>query len=366
MVSTELQLREHSHESFACRDTPLVETDTLDKHSACGRCTGNLLTAMSIIFCMCSYVSLINLTKVVMSEGYFPHSVALTWFDQLVTFLLGSCLYASFGKMLFPTLGPVMEQHKVLFIRILPLAFFFAAYVTCAIEANVHSTVAFIQMCKQLNPALVYAVMRCCRLEKSDWIVMVMLLVIISGSSFAIKGEIEFSATGFIFQLSAQSCKTFYLVIQQTLMQDNLKLDALSTVLVISPFSLFFLSGCMFAVWTPEILENGRKHWLLVVLHAVTAFFVDVAVTTVVKQASALTYMVVNALNSIVVVVVASILFGSTMTVRQAVGYGISIIGIVVYSSHRAKQAASNRNSEVASPSSICLTRDAETNPDSA
>jgi len=330
MDSTELTLVEEPREG-----TIGLQGVVPQESSGLGTYTRKLFTFTSICFCMLSYVSLVNLNKVVMDESIFPHSAALTWCNQLCTLILGLSLYAIFGSALFPKLGYVKAECRVLVTKIVPLSLFFAAYITCSVEANAHCTVAFIQMSKQLNPALVYSVMLCCGLERHDNTVVLILMVIIFGSSLAIHGELAFSATGCIVQLSAQACKTLFMVIEQTLMQRGLQLDALSAVLVISPFALVFLSGWNVGVWEPEILERGRKHWMLILLHSLTAFCVDVAVTMLVKYASALTYMVVNAFNSIVVVVVASMIFGNTMTPRQALGYGISIVGILYYSYHR-------------------------------
>merc|ERR1719281_1035838 len=86
------------------------------------------------------------------------------------------------------------------------------------------------------------------------------LLIIFVGCSTAVTGEVTFSRMGFLIQISSQLCEVIKIMLQQKLMH-GLKLDPLTTVMVMSPVCLLTLSLGVYYRWTDGILQAAYLMW---------------------------------------------------------------------------------------------------------
>jgi drug/metabolite transporter (DMT)-like permease len=313
----------------------------------------SLLLAASIIAYIVFSAALINTNKVLLNPSVFPYSVALTWVHVAAS-ALSSLLLLIVSPRLFPEIGVIRAHPGPVLARVAPLALAFSGYVALSNEAYLYCSVPFIQICKQLNPVLVYTGSVGTRQEKPDWITGGLLLVVTVGCLVAIRGELAFSVIGLMFQMGGQFSNVIKVVAQQYLLQGSkYKMDSLSMVLLSSFLSLIPLTPALYYVWTSEILVSARKHWVILSTNCALAVFLDVCAATVVKHASGVTFIVAGVVKNILIVVFAAAFFETHLDAMQWGGYGIAVLATAFYTKHRHGKHRSNearRASQLVSP----------------
>jgi drug/metabolite transporter (DMT)-like permease len=238
--------------------------------------------------------------------------------------------------------------------RVGPLSVAVAGYITLGNQAYLYCSVPFLQMCKQLNPVLVYCVSLLVRIEGWDSYTAALLVVVTMGCLFAINAEINFSALGAAFQLGGQSCNVLKVVAQQHLMQGSrYKIDPMTMILLNCTFGAVSTSALLYYIWTPEIWIRAQAHWGLLAFNCVISFFLDLTICTVIEGASGVSFIVAGIVKNMVVVVFAMIFFQTQLAPVQWCGYSLAILGTAFYTRHRhARRAARNAAAAAAEPDS--------------
>merc|ERR1719316_837889 len=100
----------------------------------------------------------------------------------------------------------------------------------------------------------------------------------------------KFSAVGLGFQMGGQCGEVLKIILQQMIMQ-GLKVDPLTMVMIMSPLCLVTLSVGLYFLWQPGIWTHAQQNWQHLALNGCNAFVLNVAVATVIKYASGVSFV---------------------------------------------------------------------------
>jgi hypothetical protein len=312
-----------------------------------------ILAACLVLYVVLS-TAVINTNKVLLNPSVFPWSVALTWVHVAASFY-SSLALLFVSPRLFPEFGVFRAQPGPVLARVAPLALAFSGYVALSNEAFMYCSVPFIQICKQLNPVLVYTASLATGQEQFNRVTGGLLLVVSLGCLIAIRGELAFSVVGLLFQLGGQFSNVTKVLAQQYLLQGSqYKMDSMSMVLLSSALSLVPLTPALLYVCSghwPEILHSAREHWVILSTNCALAVFLDVCAATVVKHASGVTFIVAGVVKNILIVVFAAVFFETHLDAMQWSGYGLAVIATALYSKQRRSKHRSSEAVREAGPS---------------
>mmetsp|Transcript_72493 Transcript_72493/g.172826 ORF Transcript_72493/g.172826 Transcript_72493/m.172826 type:complete len:371 (-) Transcript_72493:144-1256(-) len=288
---------------------------------------------------------LITFNKYLMTEGGFPYSVPLVSIHMFCSTILSSGLFLLYPSLFTSLKGDGRSTVKVDFElyaqRLLPASCAFAAGLIASNQAYLYSSVAFLQMMKEMNVVLVYACSLLAALEAFSLNHIKVVCLLVLASILTVKGEIHFSLIGFLVQGSGQIFETVRIVLQQSLLTSaGLKLDALSFVLLVSPVCLLVLSGTiasLHVLWPDGALKVPQ--WSELVLHrhvllgnALLAFILNLTIAAFIKNTSAVGFILAGIVKDAAIVLAGVAFFRETVTAQQMVGFTIQLACIVLWS----------------------------------
>jgi len=202
--------------SRAGEDTALLATQDEAPQSKVAQ-IGVILAACLAYIILSS--CLINYNKFLMHSDYFPYSMALTALHMFTSTTMCSLVYLIGGQKWLPGMATVKLSPDGYMKKLIPLSIFFAASICLSNEAYIYCSVPFLQMCKELNVVMVYFVGLALAVERFNVQTTTVLFIIMCGCCMSIHGEMRFSATGFLLQLTAQSAEVLKIIMQQKIMQ---------------------------------------------------------------------------------------------------------------------------------------------------
>ncbi|CAD7940493.1 unnamed protein product [Amoebophrya sp. A120] len=359
-----------------------------------------LLTASG--FYVGSSIGLISFNKYLVNESRFPFAVALVLLHMSVSFLCALLFYfirpdlypnAEYlrKEYLFPAsyakTGKVSAAAQAYVQRILwtmlPISLFFAGTLVLSNMAYLYCSMAFLQMMKEGNLALVYIGSLLLGLEKSiETRILGILCFIIGATSMTIYGEMHFVLVGFLIQLGSQACEVSKILLQNKCLsqaaqqedQENEgeiqlddeekglagtaasseedrgvvkagtsskaganspppKLDPLSFVLFCSPCCVPILLVKLYVLeYDARILTQGAIYALPLLANAVLAFGLNVSIACFMQHASAVSFLVCGVAKDVLIVFLGMLLFQEPVTPLQLTFFGLQIYGITLYS----------------------------------
>mmetsp|Transcript_37745 Transcript_37745/g.108278 ORF Transcript_37745/g.108278 Transcript_37745/m.108278 type:complete len:392 (-) Transcript_37745:107-1282(-) len=246
---------------------------------------------------------LISYNKFLIHRERFPFAVPLVFMHACFCSCLSFFLYLV-KPSLFPSLTDEAQRvpldRDLILKGALPIAIFFSGQLALSNSAYLHSSVAFLQMMKEANLALVYTLSLAAALERFYWRHAAILVAVVAATLMTIHGEFNFSFTGFALQGSSQLLECTKIVLQALLLSaPGRKLDALTYVLLVMPCCALLLGTAIFGihfftqssalllpttadlvVWWPHLLANSC-----------IAFAVNVVVALFVKHSSAVSFI---------------------------------------------------------------------------
>jgi drug/metabolite transporter (DMT)-like permease len=270
------------------------------------------------------------------------------------SFTCNSVLYR-IRPSLYPSLTDVenkidIDQSLVLRI-LLPIACCFAAQLVLSNVALVHSSIAFLQMMKQMNVVLVYLFSLTLALEEFSWRRVSVLVFIVVATALTIRGELRFSAFGFTIQGISMLCESMKLTLQSySLSSSGRRLDALTYVMIVSPL-VFLVLVCFLLVVLitlpsrPEALSLPgwtvlQSHFWLLLGNAGLAFCMNIFHALFMKKSSAITFILTGVLlKDILIVLAGAIVLGDPISNMQIWGFGMQLVGITLWSMMKAAPA---------------------------
>mmetsp|Transcript_115491 Transcript_115491/g.331492 ORF Transcript_115491/g.331492 Transcript_115491/m.331492 type:complete len:390 (+) Transcript_115491:110-1279(+) len=287
--------------------------------------------------------SLIGYNKYLIHHDRFPYSVPLVFIHAAFSSVLAAVLLV-FCPSLFPSLTDperkVTVDRSVVLCGAFPIAVLFSCQLALSNTAYLHSSVAFLQMMKEANLALVYTLSLAVALERFSWRNAWILVCIIMATTLTIHGELNFSWTGFALQGTSQLFECTKIVLQAMLLSSRgRKLDAMTYVLLVMPLCALVLGSLLLVlifVWpsahlmTPTTVEviAWAPHLFV---NACIAFSLNVAIALFVKSSSAVAFILAGILKDAMIVMSGVLLLREIISIMQAVGFALQLCLILVY-----------------------------------
>ena len=168
------------------------------------------------------------------------------------------------------------------------------------------------------------------------------------GTAVSSYNEVNLHPRGLKYFLISAATEAFRIVMMQKLLGDS-SMSAIEGMYYISPACALTLLLCLLGFE----LDGLRSHGLQIIkdnapiflLASTLGFFVNMTTLMFVNVAGSLTFKVVGAMKSVVVILLGVVLFGDTVTPLQAFGYLLALVGFALY--NRAQAQAQ----ELATPS---------------
>merc|ERR1740123_1119124 len=137
----------------------------------------------------------------------------------------------------------------------------------------------------------------------------VIIIWVITGASVAVSGEVHFKWAGFILQAVSQLAECSRMVMGEIVLSGR-KLDPLTYTLFLAPI-------CMI---------------VLVIGNACVAFLLNVLVAAVIKECSAVGFVLCGLTKDCVIVIFSAVAFSEEVTTKQAIGFAVTLAGVFFWS----------------------------------
>jgi len=275
---------------------------------------------------------LIDFNKYLVHEGRFPHPMALTAIHMFTSFVLTSIILLA-----KPSMMPSVEKNRgklaELYKYLIPIGCFFAVMLYGSNKAYMYCSVAFLQFMKETNVVLAFLFSALAGLQTVNRQRLVVILWVISGSSLCVSGELHFALTGFLLQLVSQFAECCRAVIAELVLSgNNYKLDSLSYAFFISPVCLVVLVIGNIVTWKSEILTDAGAMWYLLIPNACLAVCLNITIAQVIKETSAVGFMITGMVKDVVLVCFSSVVFHDTIQRQQWFAFMITLSGVFFWS----------------------------------
>mmetsp|Transcript_66025 Transcript_66025/g.214775 ORF Transcript_66025/g.214775 Transcript_66025/m.214775 type:complete len:349 (-) Transcript_66025:123-1169(-) len=276
--------------------------------------------------------SLIRFNKFLMNKDRFPYSMCLTSCHMSMSFSLCLVLYLV-KPGAFPGVAN-SEGKKLLVLKwMAPIGVAFAVSLYTSNQAYMYCSVTFLQFMKEGNVIIAFLMSCAAGLQAMNRVRCAIIAWIIVGSSMAVSGEVNFVLIGFVFQLISQLAECSRAVMGEVVLSGGgLKLDPLSYTLFVAPTCLAVLIGGNMATWDPAIPGALATWWPYVLPNALLAFVLNMLVATIIKEMSAVGFILAGVCKDIALVLFSAVFFAETVTGQQGVGFMVALAGVFFWS----------------------------------
>lgn len=296
--------------------------------------------------CMIFYV------KFLMHPDRFPFASTLTALHMCSGLVLSMSLrlvapglFPSASVLFGNKAGTDVRHGCVEVIRALlpfvPIAILGALGIVFTNAAYRYADVSFLQMVKESQVVLVYALMVIFGLDVMRTRSVVVLAVVAACAIVAVRSAAvrSFSTAGLFIQLLAGLVQSLCMVLTNWMMSSRSggKVDPLTMVLCTSPIMLLALLPLCALFWDQRIPDRFATWWPYLLCNVLLAFALQVTQAVTIKAISATGQALASVLKDLVIVAAARWFVGESITDLQTFGFVGSIIGICVYSAMKIK-----------------------------
>ncbi|KAJ6810157.1 putative sugar phosphate/phosphate translocator [Iris pallida] len=303
-----------------------------------------LLTYLYLLIYICLSSGVILYNKWVLSPKYFkfPFPITLTMihmgFSGVVAFFLVRVL---------KVVTPVKMTFQIYATCVIPISAFFASSLWFGNTAYLHISVAFIQMLKALMPVATFIMAVICGTDKLRCDVFLNMVLVSVGVVVSSYGEIHFNVIGTLYQVTGIFAEALRLVLTQVLLQKKgLTLNPITSLYYIAPCSFLFLFVPWYLLEKPgmEVSQIQFNFWIFF-SNAICALALNFSIFLVIGRTGAVTMRVAGVLKDWILIALSTILFPeSVITGLNVIGYGIALLGVVMYNYLKVKDVrASNQ-----------------------
>eukprot|EP00929_Paragymnodinium_shiwhaense_P110178 TRINITY_DN7695_c0_g1_i1.p1 TRINITY_DN7695_c0_g1~~TRINITY_DN7695_c0_g1_i1.p1 ORF type:complete len:444 (-),score=121.99 TRINITY_DN7695_c0_g1_i1:36-1367(-) len=293
--------------------------------------------------------ALIDFNKYLMSPGNFPFGTTLVLIHSVTCVLCSAALYAVrpglFPALTDPEKKVEINSHMLLF-GAAPVAVTMCCSLVLSNMAYLWSNVAFLQMMKEANVALVYVMALATGLEQFSVMHSQVLVLLMGATLVSVDGEAEFSFIGCMVQAMAQLCECTKVTLQSILLSGGgrKKLDPLSYLLVVTPVCCLVLLKAVLLLallqhmgWTgPHWAVPGWadfvRNWKLLVLNGLLAFGLNLVVAAFVRHTSSVAVILVGIVKDAVIVFFNVMFMNEHITRMQNVGFVLQLAFVGLWS----------------------------------
>ncbi|KAK0626652.1 triose-phosphate transporter family-domain-containing protein [Immersiella caudata] len=229
----------------------------------------------------------------------------------------------------------VKMTGRVYLRAIVPIGLLYSASLVCSNMVYLYLSVAFIQMLKSASPVIVLLTAWAWRVEQPSLKRFINVIVIVFGVALASVGEINFSFIGFLFQLGGTTAEAMRLIMIQILLSgEGQNMDPLVSLYYYAPVCAImniFIAGAAEAP-TFEFGDIAKAGYGLLLLNAAVAFLLNVSSVFLIGKTSGLVMTLTGIFKSILLVVVSVLIWNTSISGLQFIGYGIALGGLTYYS----------------------------------
>eukprot|EP00416_Gambierdiscus_australes_P040515 CAMPEP_0171097028 /NCGR_PEP_ID=MMETSP0766_2-20121228/46678_1 /TAXON_ID=439317 /ORGANISM="Gambierdiscus australes, Strain CAWD 149" /LENGTH=363 /DNA_ID=CAMNT_0011556139 /DNA_START=53 /DNA_END=1144 /DNA_ORIENTATION=- len=296
--------------------------------------TSSLLTNARKFFLCIVYIVvsgvLIRFNKFMMKKGHFPHALALSAIHMVACSFFCSVFYCVAPSM-FPGMKSTEGQRLSLLKWFVPIGCCFAVMLFGSNQAYTYCSVTFLQFMKEANVMLVFVFSCIIGLQSFNRLRCLVIIWVIVGASISVSGEVHFKWLGFIFQAVSQLAEVSRMLMGEMVMGGR-KLDPLTYNMFLAPICLIVLIIANGVHWSPGTWVDLNEWWPLVIANACVAFCLNVCVAAVIKECSAVGFVLAGLTKDIAIVVFSAGAFHEHVTRKQALAFVITIAGVFFWS----------------------------------
>lgn len=296
-----------------------------------------MATKVVTVILLCGiYISvsslLIRFNKYLVTPGRFPYPMALSALHMGCSLFCCSIFYIV-KPSAFPSMASTQGRRQGLMRWFAPIGFTFAVSLYASNQAYLYANVTFLQFMKEGNVIISFLISVIAGLQALNRVKFGTVLWIVVCSTFCVTGELHFAWLGFVFQLASQVAECCRVVLGEIVLSgSSFKLDPLTYTLFAAPTCLLVLVLGNIFVWDPEMMLRAKQFWHLLLPNAFLAFVLNVLVATVIKETSAVGFILTGVVKDIVLVVVSATVFGEVVSRQQAAGFTLVLAGILFWS----------------------------------
>lgn len=225
-----------------------------------------------------------------------------------------------------------VNMNKDMFLKsILPIGLLFSGSLILSNTAYLYLSVSYIQMLKAFTPVAILLISWTFRIQEPNKKLAVIVFMISSGVALASHGELRFNLVGFFIQAAAVAFEASRLVMIQILLH-GMKMDPLVSLHFYAPVCAIINLICLpFTEGLEPFYELSRIGPLILLTNASVAFFLNVAAVFLVGVGSGLVLTLAGVFKDILLITGSVLIFGSTVTPLQVIGYSIALGGLVLF-----------------------------------
>merc|ERR1719499_2271233 len=158
-----------------------------------------------------------------------------------------------------------------------------------------------------------------------------LIIWVIIGAAISVSGDLQFSLVGIAFQAVGRVAECIRMVLGEFVLQGR-KLDPLTYTAFVAPTCLVILLVGNALAWNPAVITAAKMHWHLLALNACVAFLLNVLVATVIKEISAVGFVLTGLTKDIVIVVLSCVMFMEPITHMQTLAFTVTLAGVGMWS----------------------------------
>eukprot|EP00775_Hariotina_reticulata_P003160 gene3160-3438_t len=307
----------------------------------------------------------------IFGRGAFPAPMLLTGVQFAFQHVLARSVFA---RSVFCTGLPVFVS------AVLPNGVVTGLDIGFSNTSLVYITMSFYTMCKSTTPIFLLAFAFLWRLESPSWALAGVVAVIVSGLVLLVQGETKFNMTGFLLVMSASCMSGLRFTLTQVLLHgkhgtsdhggrgegQQVKaagvgwvgagpapfggplevLEVLTPVMSVTMLLLSLVSEQLWLTLPASYYFNSMEHTLitiaLIFAGAIIAFLMVWTEYQVIKETSALTFMIAGTVKEVVTVIASILVFHDDFGIINGIGLLVVIIGVLLfnyYKLYKLKQA---------------------------
>lgn len=225
-----------------------------------------------------------------------------------------------------------VKMTKDMFIRsILPIGLLFSGSLILSNSAYLYLSVSYIQMLKAFTPVAILLISWAFRIAEPNKKLGIIVVMISFGVAMASHGELHFNLFGFIIQAAAVAFEASRLVMIQILLH-GMKMDPLVSLHYYAPVcAVINLAFLPFTEGLAPIYELANLGPAILLSNAFIAFLLNVAAVFLVGVGSGLILTLAGVFKDILLITGSVLIFGSTVTPLQVIGYSIALGGLILF-----------------------------------